>query len=301
MGSLILGSFLHISIHALLAESDHNAARGVPVNTISIHALLAESDQAAGAVQFQIDIFLSTLSLRRATSDQSIASGQYLFLSTLSLRRATVSRRAEFRLLSPISIHALLAESDLIRPAPALPPQRISIHALLAESDGQHAANRHRLKISIHALLAESDQQSRGSYIRTEKFLSTLSLRRATNPVVDVRRATGTAISIHALLAESDDTLVTTHVIFCAYFYPRSPCGERRERGLQDHSSTDISIHALLAESDVTVLAVLVTGQDISIHALLAESDPVGDENRRILFGFLSTLSLRRATIFPTN
>ena len=105
------------------------------------------------------------------------------------------------------------------------------------------------------------------------EFLSTLSLRRATNPVVDVRRATGTAISIHALLAESDDTLVTTHVIFCAYFYPRSPCGERRERGLQDHSSTDISIHALLAESDVTVLAVLVTGQDISIHALLAESD----------------------------
>ena len=180
MGSLILGSFLHISIHALLAESDHNAARGVPVNTISIHALLAESDQAAGAVQFQIDIFLSTLSLRRATSDQSIASGQYLFLSTLSLRRATVSRRAEFRLLSPISIHALLAESDLIRPAPALPPQRISIHALLAESDGQHAANRHRLKISIHALLAESDPSYSYTYYRGYLFLSTLSLRRAT-------------------------------------------------------------------------------------------------------------------------
>ena len=158
MGSLILGSFLHISIHALLAESDHNAARGVPVNTISIHALLAESDQAAGAVQFQIDIFLSTL----------------------SLRRATVSRRAEFRLLSPISIHALLAESDLIRPAPALPPQRISIHALLAESDGQHAANRHRLKISIHALLAESDPSYSYTYYRGYLFLSTLSLRRAT-------------------------------------------------------------------------------------------------------------------------
>ena len=149
-------------------------------NTISIHALLAESDQAAGAVQFQIDIFLSTLSLRRATSDQSIASGQYLFLSTLSLRRATVSRRAEFRLLSPISIHALLAESDLIRPAPALPPQRISIHALLAESDGQHAANRHRLKISIHALLAESDPSYSYTYYRGYLFLSTLSLRRAT-------------------------------------------------------------------------------------------------------------------------
>ena len=112
MGSLILGSFLHISIHALLAESDHNAARGVPVNTISIHALLAESDQAAGAVQFQIDIFLSTLSLRRATVGANnhvrVRQNFYprspcgerlklfakrfsdaLFLSTLSLRRAT--------------------------------------------------------------------------------------------------------------------------------------------------------------------------------------------------------------------
>ena len=172
------------------------------------------------------------------------------FLSTLSLRRATLQA-----------------------PPPRRPQRHFYPRSPCGERQRTQAGSRHNTAISIHALLAESDQQSRGSYIRTEKFLSTLSLRRATNPVVDVRRATGTAISIHALLAESDDTLVTTHVIFCAYFYPRSPCGERRERGLQDHSSTDISIHALLAESDVTVLAVLVTGQDISIHALLAESD----------------------------
>ena len=151
------------------------------------------------------------------------------FLSTLSLRRATLQA-----------------------PPPRRPQRHFYPRSPCGERQRTQAGSRHNTAISIHALLAESDQQSRGSYIRTEKFLSTLSLRRATNPVVDVRRATGTAISIHALLAESDDTLVTTHVIFCAYFYPRSPCGERRERGLQDHSSTDISIHALLAESDST-------------------------------------------------
>ena len=61
---------------------------------------------------------------------------------------------------------------------------------------------RRRDVISIHALLAESDNDAKRQTYRLNGFLSTLSLRRAT--VVDVRRATGTAISIHALLAESD-------------------------------------------------------------------------------------------------
>ena len=56
-------------------------------------------------------------------------------------------------------------------------------------------------------------------------------------------------ISIHALLAESDWLLIST-LTSRKYFYPRSPCGERR---LTDDVSTGgkiISIHALLAESD---------------------------------------------------
>ena len=125
------------------------------------------------------DVFLSTLSLRRATSYGSVTDQK-----------------------QNISIHALLAESDSLspcsasartnfyprspcgeRPAPAArggSPTGISIHALLAESDG-HDTNRaagrhyfyprspcgerrltawrelHGLPISIHALLAESD------------------------------------------------------------------------------------------------------------------------------------------------
>ena len=77
--------------------------------------------------------FLSTLSLRRAT-DGLIASANFCkFLSTLSLRRAT--RRGVTCYLDNI----------------------ISIHALLAESDVTVLGIQHRVGISIHALLAESD------------------------------------------------------------------------------------------------------------------------------------------------
>ena len=57
---------------------------------ISIHALLAESDNLRNQRQEHQDIFLSTLSLRRATHSNAISiSKGFTFLSTLSLRRAT--------------------------------------------------------------------------------------------------------------------------------------------------------------------------------------------------------------------
>ena len=58
---------------------------------------------------------------------------ELLFLSTLSLRRATPTLHNIFKLL-PISIHALLAESDE-QSASYSEYMAISIHALLAESD----------------------------------------------------------------------------------------------------------------------------------------------------------------------
>ena len=103
-------------------------------------------------------------------------------------------------------------------------------------------------------------------------------------------------ISIHALLAESDirnAEAVSKYMIFLStlslrratvmpvesfsgnrHFYPRSPCGERLIDNVHALQYDIISIHALLAESDLT-------------QADLA--------NRAELF--LSTLSLRRATI----
>ena len=56
-----------------------------------------------------------------------------------------------------------------------------------------------------------------------------------------------------------------------------------------------ISIHALLAESD-TQSQIDARVIPISIHALLAESDALRSPRIALMVGFLSTLSLRRAT-----
>ena len=78
------------------------------------------------------------------------------FLSTLSLRRATGRHQKQDGIFG-ISIHALLAESDLL-PARRGRGPGISIHALLAESDALAMAGYTKAEIiSIHALLAESD------------------------------------------------------------------------------------------------------------------------------------------------
>ena len=79
-------------------------------------------------------------------------------------------------------------------------------------------------------------------------------------------------ISIHALLAESDENSASP-IRPRNYFYPRSPCGERRARLLACSSGVSISIHALLAESDLSRASRLPPVVGISIHALLAESD----------------------------
>ena len=56
-----------------------------------------------------------------------------------------------------ISIHALLAESDLSEKQELVSTVAISIHALLAESDAFPLNYPRAIRISIHALLAESD------------------------------------------------------------------------------------------------------------------------------------------------
>ena len=212
-----------ISIHALLAESDRYSLRRSASNwhfyprspcgerpEVSERVPLAEyfyPRSPCGERPFVnmrntlSPVFLSTLSLRRATYDH-VAScqakrisihallaesdhfpGSHLvrnsqFLSTLSLRRAT-GRINDISRLMKISIHALLAESDgcLVH---QLLIVGISIHALLAESDIIPVCMGVTAPISIHALLAESDGRRPGGPFRLMLFLSTLSLRRAT-------------------------------------------------------------------------------------------------------------------------
>ena len=101
-------------------------------------------------------------------------------------------------------------------------------------------------------------------------------------------------ISIHALLAESDRHK-TAELVINDNFYPRSPCGERQSTRQVKQTCRGISIHALLAESDQP-RKTEVPGAIISIHALLAESDNILCVVSVQVGGFLSTLSLRRAT-----
>ena len=179
--------------------------------------------QSASRCQSRTGLFLSTLSLRRATIISIVLSIQPTkFLSTLSLRRATHYDNYNLHCVE-ISIHALLAESDVLGLLGWL-RTLISIHALLAESDTARRRVQGHHTISIHALLAESD-------------------------ISDAPSSAPYAISIHALLAESD-FLFHRHTVRLGNFYPRSPCGERLRLYRFSLVFARISIHALLAESD---------------------------------------------------
>ena len=214
--------------------------------TISIHALLAESDVLAlcsfgGAFDFYprspcgerpiilahwggTKRFLSTLSLRRATS--------WVITSVLMLHhfypRSPCGERLYDMLIERandhISIHALLAESDLIG-FYALSPNQLFLSTLsLRRATAAVCVPHFSLAISIHALLAESDAGRRCLCYRLH-------------------------ISIHALLAESDRPPRQCCPPRC-YFYPHSPCGERHLGLYLFERAAIISIHALLAESD---------------------------------------------------
>ena len=124
---------------------------------ISIHALLAESDIFNASCTEPIQAFLSTLSLRRATTAKSKKNKEVKFLSTLSLRRATV---AKLYLLSIVDYFY---------------PRSPCGERLTGAGVGLYLVT-----ISIHALLAESDPRGRFLIFYLVLFLSTLSLRRAT-------------------------------------------------------------------------------------------------------------------------
>ena len=193
---------LLISIHALLAESDwlevflyyqdnnfyprspcgerptHKILRA-KLSPISIHALLAESDAMQIIIVVVHALFLSTLSLRRAT---------HLFASS----------GVDFS----ISIHALLAESDNTSIAGRTTSNDFYPRSPCGERPSCSLRYWSRAIISIHALLAESDHGLYSLVTIIPSFLSTLSLRRATQKAMNMPR-------------------------YAVHFYPRSPCGER--------------------------------------------------------------------------
>ena len=168
---------------------------------ISIHALLAESDVAVVYDIVFMPGFLSTLSLRRATcrNGQNINRGHNFYPRSPCGERQSSGNSCTQAL--PISIHALLAESDSVHPETRQHDAFLSTLSLRRATAELNIRQIQKI-ISIHALLAESDYTMTTTICIASKFLSTLSLRRATLNQIPPRR-------------------------FHYHFYPRSPCGER--------------------------------------------------------------------------
>ena len=200
-------------------------SRTESITTISIHALLAESDSKRRVLKSRRIVFLSTLSLRRATRHKTAEliinvnfyprspcgerqtqkpkpTRQNQFLSTLSLRRATRQHsepdggRMNFYPRSPCGER---------RKSNKLAGQNYKFLSTLSlrRATARRESRQQPAGISIHALLAESDAGSARGI------------------------SSGSAISIHALLAESDGRSNQSVIRQPNNFYPRSPCGER--------------------------------------------------------------------------
>ena len=214
-----------------------------------------------------------------------------------------------------ISIHALLAESDLSALAPEeYPTQFLSTLSLRRATNGR-MRDAENLTISIHALLAESDAFLIFSQIRVVLFLSTLSLRRATAVTTVV---VGPSRDFYPRSPCGERQVFFQAFIWDTYFYPRSPCGERplAVLAILQHCRflSTLSLRRATpplcffwrrfchfyprspcGERHGKVLSVMYDIL-ISIHALLAESDSADYVEYNYNNKFLSTLSSRRAT-----
>ena len=148
---------VHFYPRSPCGERQRCQASDISVKRISIHALLAESDRNKKIQDARTCLFLSTLSLRRATWPGLLARPFFL-----------------------ISIHALLAESDgrlgFLSFHNSIFLSTLSLRRATSSSYNAYLEE----SISIHALLAESDVVYALKFAHSMLFLSTLSLRRAT-------------------------------------------------------------------------------------------------------------------------
>ena len=217
--------FCEISIHALLAESDFGRITNVLIglnfyprspcgerrrrsaklfrqNYISIHALLAESDWPSRLSCDPYGYFYPRSPCGERQPGERHANSQQEFLSTLSLRRAT------WVLTGGLSCDVYF-----------YPRSPCGERPVVHQSDG------HNDYISIHALLAESDKTGILFGLALHKFLSTLSLRRATCKINTRGREKIFLSTLSLRRATNRRPLRNGHH---PHFYPRSPCGERQ-------------------------------------------------------------------------
>ena len=146
------------------------------------------------------------------------------FLSTLSLRRAT-SGCEQYCIRARISIHALLAESDRLPTALRTPH-----HRFLSTLSLRRATSMMQSMVAILILFLSTLSLRRATSAKsTPEDAKRYFYPRSPcgeRPELIFFSACCIIISIHALLAESDSSTPAVRSQF-KHFYPRSPCGER--------------------------------------------------------------------------
>ena len=168
----------------------------------------------------------------------------------------------------------------------------ISIHALREEGDQRHQPCHHAGGISIHALREEGDSPHFFVLVARRVFLSTPSVRRATEPRMGnqqppaisihalreegdsaaCRQTTMSIISIHALREEGDDNMLSTKLESSVFL--STPSARRATHTLAGlNLARGISTHALREEGDAEIMGGSVEVAAISTHALREEGD----------------------------
>ena len=192
-------------------------------------------------------IFLSTLSLRRATSDCRTWTYERLISIHALLAESDTPAGKVRPWASHISIHALLAESDATKPSDYLDPSEFLSTLSLRRATKRAVRGTMRAIISIHALLAESD----AFYNRFKPCARYFYPRSPCGERLKLPPPPPLLlpISIHALLAESDVrqgmATLSQPIFLSTLSLRRATCG-----AVWGRCAPQISIHALLAESD---------------------------------------------------
>ena len=150
------------------------------------------------------------------------------------------------------------------------------------------------MDISIHALLAESDASQNGPLLGIYHFYPRSPC--GERPRGGVQLSLNTQ-HFYPRSPCGERLWVLTGGSNCnGNFYPRSPCGERHRRSDRLLPTSDFYPRSPCGERRVLCYLdnIEIT---ISIHALLAESDSHLSKYNTSQKVFLSTLSLRRATV----
>ena len=216
---------------------------------------------------------------------------------------------------SKISIHALLAESDWTAPCSPTGCEYFYPRSPCGERPITEDAAREWAEF-LSTLSLRRATRKPGFQPALRKFLSTLSLRRATS----CRTLYSTPPRNFYPRSPCGERRLWRRIPSCrSDFYPRSPCGERRPISQKLHPQTFISIHALLAESDSTGDYLTANETNFYPRSPCGERpgrlpspgqagqdfyprSPCGERQipyavSELVLEFLSTLSLRRATL----